>query len=322
MNGYAGVKRDILSVRNKVLLNLFVLDCSELNRGMAEHCQELHDSLIRHQVDVNRTWNRGICNQFDEMATRLGEIPDETKELVDLQRYLKASMTETMPGLMRRIGTATQRILFLLDCTVLPTEDIQLNTRVFQWPKDMASVFELAKTRTGHRRDQVEEDLRARIDKFEAFLKRTNRELESFIKKDPPVLTMDEMRSAVTAVDRLQEKTREATQQLAEINREEVFLDWDPSKYVLLDQMLELVDLFSELWHVALQFHERYERWFNGPLAGKKKLNNLIHVVENFSCTYPVGIVRNSYVKLFFVQVWTRRKSRSRSRTCSNVRPT
>lgn len=89
------------------------------------------------------------------MATRLGEIPDETRELVDLQRYLKASMNETMPGLMIKIDTATQRVLFLLDCTLLPTEDIQLNTRVFQWPKDMTSVFELAKTRTGHRRDQV-----------------------------------------------------------------------------------------------------------------------------------------------------------------------
>ena len=94
------------------------------------------------------------------MATRLGEIPEKTKDLVELQRYLKTSMTETMPGLMTRIEVATQRVLFLLDCTILPTEDIQLNTRVFQWPKDMASVFELAKTRTGHRRDQVEEDLR------------------------------------------------------------------------------------------------------------------------------------------------------------------
>ena len=64
-------------------------------------------------------------------------------------------MNETMPGLMEKIAVATQRVLFLLDCTLFPTEDIQLNTRVFQWPKDMASVFELAKTRTGHRRDQV-----------------------------------------------------------------------------------------------------------------------------------------------------------------------
>ena len=31
------------------------------------------------------------------MATRLGEIPDKTRELVELQRYLKTSMTETLP---------------------------------------------------------------------------------------------------------------------------------------------------------------------------------------------------------------------------------
>ena len=72
-----------------------------------------------------------------------------------------------MPVLNQKIGVAVERVLFLLDCTLLPTEDIQLNTRVFQWPKDMASVFELAKTRTGHKRDQVEEALRAQIDEFE-----------------------------------------------------------------------------------------------------------------------------------------------------------
>lgn len=202
------------------------------------------------------------------MATRLGEIPEETKELVDLQRYLKTSMNETMPELMTKINTATQRILFLLDCTILPTEDIQLNTRVFQWPKDMASVFELAKTRTGHRRDQVEEDLRARIDRFEAFLQRINKELEAFVKKDPPVLTMDEMKNSVVIIDKLEVKTQEALDQLKEINKEEIFLDWDPSEYDKLNKMRELVQVFSSLWHVALEFHENFERWFNGPLQG------------------------------------------------------
>ena len=53
--------------------------------------------FLNFQVDTNRKWNREICDQFDKMATRLGEIPDKTRELVELQRYLKASMTETMP---------------------------------------------------------------------------------------------------------------------------------------------------------------------------------------------------------------------------------
>ena len=88
MEGYAALKKDILSIRNRALLNLFVLDCTALNGAMVATCQDLYDSLIRHQVDTNRSWNRSICNQFDEMATRLGEIPDKTKELVDLQRFI------------------------------------------------------------------------------------------------------------------------------------------------------------------------------------------------------------------------------------------
>ena len=68
------------------------------------------------------------------------QIPCQVKSKYSLKwslyfRYLKVSMTETMPILNQKITIATQRVLFLLDCTLLPTEDIQLNTRVFQWPK-------------------------------------------------------------------------------------------------------------------------------------------------------------------------------------------
>ncbi len=77
---------------------------------------------------------------------------------------------------------------------------------------------------------QVEEELRARVDRFEAGLRRTSRELESFTKKDPPVLTMDEMRTCVATVDKLRTRAEEADQHLKEINKEEVFLDWDPSR--------------------------------------------------------------------------------------------
>ena len=58
-------------------------------------------------------------------------------------------------------------------------------------------------------------------------------------------------------IDKLVSRTRDAVRQLEEINREEVYLDWDPSEYPLLDQMPKLVDLFAELWHVALEFHEK-----------------------------------------------------------------
>lgn len=68
-------------------------------------------------------------------------------------------------------------------------------------------------------------------------MKAINRELEAFMKKDPPVLTMDEMKSSVIVIDKLEVRTRDADIILKEINTEEVFLDWDPSQYALLDKM-------------------------------------------------------------------------------------
>ena len=89
MDGYVKLKTEINGIRNFALLNMFELDCTELNKEMSDRCANLRTSLIRWQVDTNKTWNRQICNQFDDMATKLGEIPDKTKELVELQRYQK-----------------------------------------------------------------------------------------------------------------------------------------------------------------------------------------------------------------------------------------
>ena len=98
----------------------------------------------------------------------------------------------------------------------------------------MHSVFELSKTRTGHKRDIVEEELRKQIDEFEDKLKVTNRELELFMKKDPPVLTMDEMRGCVQTIDKLDSRARECVETLKEINQEEVYLGEDSYSCLVL----------------------------------------------------------------------------------------
>ena len=47
-------------------------------------------------------------------------------------------------------------------------------------------------------------------------------------------------------------------------------MDWDPSSYPLLQKIQQSVDKYTRLWHTALDFHERYERWYYGPLKGIK----------------------------------------------------
>ena len=55
---------------------------------------------------------------------------------------------------------------------------------------------------------------------------------------------------------------------LKSINQEEIYLDWDPSDYPLLQKINLSVERYSSLWHTALDFHENYEKWYYGPFLG------------------------------------------------------
>lgn len=72
----------------------------------------------------------------------------------------------------------------------------------------MESVLELATQRLSHRRDAVENVLRARRIEFDETLTHHQKLLDSFRKKDPPLLTMEEMTEAVEGVESLVKKLK------------------------------------------------------------------------------------------------------------------
>lgn len=82
-------------------------------------------------------------------------------------------------------------------------EDLNLNCRVFLWPKDMEAVIELAIQRLNMKRDQAETILKNRKIQFDARLRKDEKLLNQFKKKDPPILTMEEMEEGVLAVESL-----------------------------------------------------------------------------------------------------------------------
>ena len=49
------------------------------------------------------------------------------------------------------------------------------------------------------------------MDRFEDQLKSTSREMDMFMKKDPPVLTMDEMRGSVQVIDKLDARAKQVS---------------------------------------------------------------------------------------------------------------
>ena len=68
-------------------------------------------------------------------------------------------------------------------------------------------------------------------------------------------------------MSRLDTTVTEAVAELDKINQEETYLDWDPSSYPVLKAMRQNINLYSTLWHTALDFHENYEKWYSGPVS-------------------------------------------------------
>ena len=65
MDGYEALRKDMMAIENYVMLNMFVLDCGELNKSMIEHCKELYQSLIAHQVkDYFNTYMDGTLSNL------------------------------------------------------------------------------------------------------------------------------------------------------------------------------------------------------------------------------------------------------------------
>ncbi|PSN48405.1 hypothetical protein C0J52_12085 [Blattella germanica] len=129
----------------------------------------------------------------------------------------------------------------------------------------MEAVLELAQARLTHRRDIVESALKAKRADFDAKLLAHQKELELFKKKDPPILTKEEMEECVQIIETIMGLLNEDKQEAEAINEEEQLLEFDPSPFLVLQAMLTLADPLDKLWHIVYNFHMNYDKWYYGP---------------------------------------------------------
>ncbi|CAB3363479.1 Hypothetical predicted protein [Cloeon dipterum] len=264
------LKVEVASLQRMISLNMVQLECGGLNDLLWERLEALRNRILDHHVASSRAHNRRICNEFDEMSDRAAVLPEDTAGLVNLTQYLTHCQDVRMHELRKMIRTAAANLSFLVSFAIFPSEDIQLNARVFLWPRDMEAVFAISRQRLAHKREVVEATLRERKNNFEAGLLIHQQRLSELQRKDPPILTLDEMRDSVQVVNALVvalERDRSVAQA---INEEEALLNWLPAPFAELYQMIEAVQPFQLLWLTVLNFHQSYEKWYYGPF---KELN-------------------------------------------------
>ncbi|CAF4165187.1 unnamed protein product [Rotaria magnacalcarata] len=100
-------------------LNLFNLDCRDLNDHLIKIVQKLRSKLVQYCIDDNSKLNKEIVKEYDEIATTVSVPADETEELVKTAEYLNKALEVSVYKLAHKIGEAKDRLMFLLDYAIM-----------------------------------------------------------------------------------------------------------------------------------------------------------------------------------------------------------
>lgn len=135
-----------------------------------------------------------ICQKYDKITETISSIPENTKQLVTLDKFIVKTTEDTIFKLIDEIKTAIFRLRFLMDCAILScmsnillyiqlqtfkyqmstkevfafhlsfpqVDDVKLNACVFAWPKKILKKLDENKLRLVITREQTEEHIKQR----------------------------------------------------------------------------------------------------------------------------------------------------------------
>ncbi|XP_076243948.1 dynein heavy chain 3, axonemal [Calliopsis andreniformis] len=267
IRGYDSLSKEIFKFRTKVPLNMVEINCTLVNDTIRGALRKFRMQICNYFADELRANNRDLCSNFDKIAENISKMPEKTHDVVELYNYLCESRDVTLFNMKRQLARSIELILFLFNYEPLTDEDIQLNSRAITWPKEMESVMELANTRLNMRKEYLEEILYIRRNNFEQKIQTMHLAIEQFKRKDPPVLTMEEMEDATREIGHLSKGMEEIRMEAEEINEEEGLLDLELSPYITLPTMSSMVNTLDNLWNTVLTFHQNYDKWYYGPFV-------------------------------------------------------
>ena len=173
------------------------------------------------------------------------------------------SREDTVFRLQAEVRTAADRLRFLLDIAVLSEEDLKLNSQTFKWPARMEPIFEVSQTRLVKRREKIEQELRARKEKFEARLEGYHGAVEVFKEMEIP-RSLDEIRSVAQELAELGATLEKCKAEAMDINNEEELLQWETTPYPQIQAVQLAREPFDRLWSTAVSYYNKHEQWMNG----------------------------------------------------------
>ncbi|XP_023932407.1 dynein heavy chain 3, axonemal [Lingula anatina] len=246
-----------------VPMHLFLLDCSGINQWLIQRARNLADIMITNVMNISRKFNRSIVTQYETIMRRITTQAETTEELVSLIDYVERLRVGQLLELNDKLEVAAENLLFLMDYSYLPKQDLVLNDNTFSWKTRILPVVKNSETKLQKEHEIATQNLTRWKKKFKTKLDAMAKKVKDFSQKD----RMSEAEHYVLQLEDMQKNLEEFNKEKVLINKEEALLGiGQQSPYVEIQDIQSAMEPYEKLWKAAVKFYAQNDKWMNGPL--------------------------------------------------------
>uniref|UniRef100_A0A3Q2NRV0 Dynein axonemal heavy chain 12 n=1 Tax=Fundulus heteroclitus TaxID=8078 RepID=A0A3Q2NRV0_FUNHE len=256
--------KEIALLPSKVYFPMVHLECEELKQGLSDKAKMFADLLLKTLVTKHREQNQLICSEFETINNKALEVPENTDAIAQMVDYINFTKTKGVKDLDEKIQEASTRLLYLLDVYFMEPEDLELNSTVFLWPKNILNAFELNNEVLQSAKQKGEKELIAKREKLMVELERLAQMTEQLVNCSH----LDMLQQYYAKVRMMQKLLREAEEAVVLINKEEAFYNWDQTSYPEVEAIKDNIEPYHKLFGFILKWQHTESRWLDGSFLG------------------------------------------------------
>ncbi|CAK9824900.1 Dynein axonemal heavy chain 7 [Anthophora retusa] len=241
----------------------FVVHRKEVLEYIASVSRKIKEELLAKMISEYQQKSRTVGNEYQRIVDRALSIPANTKELMELKKFIHVTETETLEQLKARLREIIKYIVVLSDYSILSPVEIKINNFAFQWYFKLEEIFKQHREIVSSKIGEFQKSLKKRIEQFE-------RELETLAKYSNELQywgNVEEIARYKRKADRLENKLIVAMDVIDGFNEEEELFGWELSQYPLRKAAADKLSPYKKLYDAACDFLANYDTWMSSIIG-------------------------------------------------------
>ncbi|XP_017795795.1 PREDICTED: dynein heavy chain 7, axonemal-like [Habropoda laboriosa] len=241
----------------------FVVHRREVLEYIGSVSRKIKEELLAKMIGEYQQKSRTVGNEYQRIVDRALSIPANTKELMELKKFIRVTETETLDQLKARLREIIKYIVVLSDYSILSPVEVKINNFAFQWYYKLGEIFKQHREIVSSKIEEFQQSLRKRIEQFE-------RELETLARYCDELQywgNIEEIYRYKKKADRLENKLITAMDVIDGFNEEEELFGWEPSQYPLRKAAADKLSPYKKLYDASCDFLTNYDTWMSSIIG-------------------------------------------------------